>query len=38
MNESTERNRRHFSDDRKAAVVRRHLGDKVPVSDSAGFE
>lgn len=35
MNESTERKRRHFSDDQKAAVVRRHLGDKVPVSDLA---
>ena len=35
MNEPTERKRRHFSDDQKATVVRRHLGDKVPVSDLA---
>ena len=35
MNEPTERKRRHFSDDQKATVVRRHLGDKVPVGDLA---
>jgi transposase len=35
MNEPNERKRRHFSDDQKAAIVRRHLGDKVPVSDLA---
>jgi hypothetical protein len=35
MNESTEHKRRHFSDDQKVAVVRRHLGDKVPISDLA---
>jgi transposase-like protein len=35
MNESNERRRRHFSDEQKAAIVRRHLGDKVPVSDLA---
>lgn len=35
MSESTERKRRHFSDAQKATVVRRHLGDKVPVSDLA---
>lgn len=28
-------NRRHFSDEFKAKVVRRHLADKVPVSDLA---
>jgi len=27
--------RRHFGDDQKAAIVRRHLADKVPVSDLA---
>ena len=27
------RSRRHFGDEEKAAVVRRHLVDKVPVSD-----
>ncbi len=27
--------RRHFGDDEKAAIVRRHLADKVPVSDLA---
>lgn len=35
MNEPNERKRRHFSDDQKATIVRRHLGDKVPVSDLA---
>jgi len=35
MNEPNERKRRHFSDDQKAAIVRRYLGDKVPVSDLA---
>ena len=35
MNEPNERKRRHFSDEQKATVVRRHLGDKVPVSDLA---
>ncbi|MFM9115000.1 MAG: transposase [Planctomycetota bacterium] len=34
-NEPNERKRRHFSDDQKATIVRRHLGDKVPVSDLA---
>lgn len=29
------RRRRHFGDDQKAAIVRRHLADKVPVSDLA---
>lgn len=38
MNKPTERKWRHFSNDQRAAMVRRHLGDKVPVSDSAGFE
>jgi transposase-like protein len=28
-------NRRHFSDEFKAKVVRRHLADKVPVSNLA---
>jgi transposase len=27
--------RRHFGDDQKAAIVRRHLADKAPVSDLA---
>jgi transposase len=27
--------RRHFGDDQKATIVRRHLADKVPVSDLA---
>jgi len=27
--------RRHFGEDQKAAIVRRHLADKVPVSDLA---
>ena len=31
MNEPTERKRRHFSDDQKATVVRRQLGDKAPM-------
>lgn len=35
MNEPNERKRRHFSDDLKATIVGRHLGDKVPVSDLA---
>jgi transposase-like protein len=37
MNDSKERKqrRRHFGDDQKAAIVRRHLADKVPVSDLA---
>jgi transposase len=35
MSETTERKRRHFSDAQKATVVRRHLGDKVSVSDLA---
>ena len=35
MSAPTERKRRHFSDDQKATVVRRHLADKVPVSDLA---
>jgi transposase len=29
------KNRRHFSDEVKAGVVRRHLSDKVPISDLA---
>ncbi len=29
------KNRRRFTDEFKAYVVRRHLGDKVPVSDLA---
>ncbi|TWU28674.1 transposase [Bythopirellula polymerisocia] len=29
------RSRRHFSDEVRAKVVRRHLADKVPVSDLA---
>jgi transposase len=29
------KSRRRFSDEFKASVVRRHLGDKVPVSDLA---
>ncbi|MEQ8786572.1 MAG: transposase, partial [Pirellulaceae bacterium] len=36
MSELTEnRRRRHFSDNQKAVIVRRHLADKVPVSDLA---
>ncbi|MFM7844526.1 MAG: transposase [Planctomycetota bacterium] len=35
MIEPNERKRRHFTDDQKATIVRRHLGDKVPVSDLA---
>lgn len=36
MTDSNERKqRRHFGDDQKAAIVRRHLADKVPVSDLA---
>jgi len=36
MDEPNERKRRHFFlDDQKAAIIRRHLGDKVPVSDHA---
>jgi transposase-like protein len=37
MNESTNScsPRRRFGDDQKAAIVRRHLADKVPVSDLA---
>lgn len=31
----TSKSRRHFGDDQKAAIVRRHLADKVPVSDLA---
>ena len=27
------RQRRHFSPDEKAAILRRHLADKIPVSD-----
>jgi len=29
----TKRKRRHFSADQKSAILRRHLVDKVPVSD-----
>lgn len=32
MSESIERKRRHFFDARTATVLRRHLGDEVPVS------
>jgi transposase len=37
MNESKNGSspRRRFGDDQKAAIVRRHLADKVPVSDLA---
>lgn len=38
MNEAANgkcQSRRHFGDDQKAAIVRRHLADKVPVSDLA---
>ena len=33
--ESKSVSRRHFGDDQKATIVRRHLADKVPVSDLA---
>lgn len=33
MSKSNGRTRRQFSADDKAAIVRRHLADKVPVSD-----
>ena len=35
MNESTGRNgrRRQFTPEEKATILRRHLADKVPVSD-----
>lgn len=29
------KSRRHFGDEQKATIVRRHLADKVPVSDLA---
>jgi transposase-like protein len=32
-NERNGRQRRHFSPDEKATILRRHLADKVPVSD-----
>lgn len=32
---SKSKTRRHFGGDQKAAIVRRHLADKVPVSDLA---
>jgi transposase-like protein len=36
MSDSNNRKqRRHFGDSQKAAIVRRHLADKVPVSDLA---
>ena len=35
MSDSNERKRRNFGEDQKAAIVRRHLADKVPVSDLA---
>lgn len=35
MNEPNERKRQRFSDDQKVAIVRRHLDDKVSVSDLA---
>ncbi len=36
MSESKEQKaRRHFGDEQKAVIVRRHLADKVPVSDLA---
>lgn len=31
--EAIQRSRRTFSPERKATILRRHLGDKVPVSD-----
>lgn len=31
--EAVQRSRRVFTPEQKAAIVRRHLGDKVPVSD-----
>jgi transposase-like protein len=37
MSEPTERKRRHFSDDQKATVVRRHLADKVPAKRLLGL-
>jgi hypothetical protein len=37
MSEPTERKRRHFSDDQKATVVRRHLADKVPAKRLLGW-
>ena len=30
---TTKRKRRHFTADEKAAILRRHLADKVPVAD-----
>ena len=35
MNEPTERKRRYFSDDQKAAIVRLHLGGEEPASKLA---
>jgi len=33
MSRANGRTRRHFTPDEKAAILRRHLADKVPVSD-----
>jgi transposase len=33
MNKQPERQRRHFADHEKVAILRRHLIDKVPISD-----
>jgi len=33
MSEESKRTRRQFSTEQKVAILRRHLGDKVPVSD-----
>lgn len=33
MSRKNERKRRQFTADDKAAILRRHLADKVPVSD-----
>jgi len=35
MSDSNEGKRRRFGDDQKALIVRRHLADKIPVSDLA---
>ncbi len=35
-NGSTRRERRHFSAAQKAAIVKAHLVDKVPISDLCG--
>ena len=33
MSEETKRTRRQFSTEQKVAILRRHLVDKVPISD-----